>query len=109
MRPYLLGGHSIYAAVITQTLLRMPHMSLPKLFTAAVVAASLTVSSVAPASAGMVPTPTSSSSNNAEKALISFALIGLIAWITKDSKKSSGAKVTRDGGNTTGSFTLLKF
>ncbi|NIZ61752.1 hypothetical protein DL239_12300 [Sedimentitalea sp. CY04] len=84
-------------------------MSLPRFLTAAAVATSLTMASVAPASAGMVPAPTSSSSNNAEKALISFALIGLIAWITKDSKKSSGAKVTRDGGNTTGSFTLLKF
>jgi len=83
-------------------------MSLPKFFTAAVVAASLSVASVAPAFAGGVPAPTSNS-NSAEKALISFALIGLIAWITRDSKKSSGATVTRDGGNTTGSFTVLKF
>ena len=84
-------------------------MSLPKFFTAATVAASLTMASVAPVSAGGVPTPAPSSSNTAEKALITFALIGLFAWITNDSKKSSNATVTQNGGNTSGSFTVLKF
>ena len=83
-------------------------MSLPKFFTATVVAASLTMASVAPATAGMPVAPAPSSSNNAEIALGAMLLIGLFAWI-KTGSASSGASVTRDGGQTTGSFTVLKF
>jgi hypothetical protein len=83
-------------------------MSLQKFFTAAVVTAGLTMASVAPVSAGMPVAPTSSG-NNAEKALAAVVLIGLFAWITTGSAKTSGAAVTRDGGNTSGSFTVLKF
>ncbi|WIY23419.1 hypothetical protein [Parasedimentitalea psychrophila] len=84
-------------------------MSLPRFFTAAAVAASLTLASVAPAAAGTVTAPTSSGPSNGEKALISVALIGLIAWITTGSTASSGATVTRNGSSTSGNFTVLKF
>jgi len=86
-------------------------MSLQNFFTAAVVTASLTMASVAPVSAGMPVAPTSSG-NNAEVALGAMLLIGLFAWITTGSATSaasSGASVTRNGGQTTGSFTVLKF
>ncbi|NRB18990.1 MAG: hypothetical protein HRU33_15855 [Rhodobacteraceae bacterium] len=86
-------------------------MSLPKLFTAAILSASLalTLASVAPVAAGTVTVPTSSGPSNGEKALISIALIGLIAWIATGSTASSGATVTRNGSSTSGNFTVLKF
>ena len=88
-------------------------MSLRKISTAALVATSLTLSGGAPASAGAVvpvtPAASSGGSSSAEKALIGIAIIGLIAWITTGSAASSGATVTKNGGNTTGSFTVLKF
>jgi hypothetical protein len=87
-------------------------MSLQKFFTAAVVTASLTMASVAPAHAGGMPVAPTSSSNNAEVALGAMLLIGLFAWITTGSASSaasSGASVTRNGGQTTGNFTVLKF
>ena len=89
-------------------------MNLRKTTTAAFVAASLTLSTVAPATAGGVPVaPTSSGSDNsAEIALGALLIIGLFAWVTTGSAKSkasSGATVTRNGGKTTGGFTVLKF
>ncbi|OUS35031.1 hypothetical protein A9Q94_14225 [Rhodobacterales bacterium 56_14_T64] len=87
-------------------------MSLRKTTTAALVAASLALSSAAPASAGMPVAPISSGGNSAEMALGALLLIGLFAWVTTGSAKkkdNSGMTVTRNGGSTTGSFTLLKF
>lgn len=87
-------------------------MNLRKTTTAALVAASLSLATVTPVSAGMPVTPASSGSNGAEVALGAMLLIGLFAWVTTGSAKpkaSSGATVTRNGGKTTGGFTVLKF
>ncbi len=85
-------------------------MSLRKISAAAVIAASLALTNVAPASAGVpaTSTPTSSGSNG-EKALIGLAILGLIALVTSGSKTPASGTVTQSGGNTSGSFTLLKF
>jgi len=84
-------------------------MNLRKISATALVAASLTLTSVAPVSAQVVPASPTSSSNNGGLILLGLAAIGLIVLATTGSKAPSGGTVTQNGGKTSGSFSLLKF